>query len=265
MRALVDQPNSTRTAHASGFFLRRRSARHDAGCRRTPFVVHPALERVDGSTAQQKAELGGVRADHSSSVRASFSPSPMPAQTRPDEQGDQRNPYRSDDERSGHLNSENGRGADEPRAKLVGNGRVEQTRRIEGETTMVRSATKTTGEKIAPATNFAPVLTEQEAAAEFSAVILDFSAGELARASRRSKETAKCWKAGRAFPNGVSLLALVNEFPKIRAWVNAKTGGFDSPRGLSAAFALVEQIMATDTPDARAMRARLQQLLVRAD
>lgn len=94
---------------------------------------------------------------------------------------------------------------------------------------MGQTATQRAGEKFAPTKKFSPV-TEQEAAEEFSAVIIDFSVGELAHATGRSKETAKCWKAGRAFPNGVSLMALVAQFPRIRVWANRRTGGFDNPQ-----------------------------------
>lgn len=125
----------------------------------------------------------------------------------------------------------------------------------------MRTASRAQGEIFAPTKNFAPVFSEAEAAQEFSAVILDFSAGELARAAQRSKETAKCWKAGRSFPNGVSLMALVTEFPRIHAWFNSKTGGLDSPQGMSAAFALIESTLASNTPEARAMRARIEQLM----
>lgn len=105
-----------------------------------------------------------------------------------------------------------------------------------------------------------PFLSEPEAAEEFSAVILDFSAGELARASGRSKDTAKCWKVGRAFPNGVSLIALIREFKPIRTWVESKVGALDSPRGMSEGFAILEKIMVSNTPEGRAMRARALEL-----
>lgn len=120
---------------------------------------------------------------------------------------------------------------------------------------------KTPGAKISYPKNFAPIMTEQAAAAEFSGVILSFSTGQLAQATGRSKETAKCWKAGRAFPNGVSLMALVTEFPQIRAWAHSKTGGFESSQSLDVMFGTLEQIMASDTPKGRAMRARLQQIM----
>ena len=120
---------------------------------------------------------------------------------------------------------------------------------------------KSAGEKIAYPKNFAPVLTEQAAAAEFSAIILPFSTGQLAQATGRSKETAKCWKSGRAFPNGVSLMKLMEDFPQIDAWVRSKTGRFNSPQTLGTMFGMLEKVMASDTAEGRAMRARFQQIL----
>lgn len=103
----------------------------------------------------------------------------------------------------------------------------------------MRAAMKPVGVKITYPKNFTPVLTEQVAAAELSAVILPFSTGQLAQATGRSKDTVKCWKAGRTFPNGVSLIALVKEFPQIRAWANSKSGGFNSPQGMNAAVQII--------------------------
>lgn len=104
-------------------------------------------------------------------------------------------------------------------------------------------------------------MSEQDAAAEFSAVILAFSTGEIAKATGRSKETVKCWKAGRAFPNGVSLMALTSEFPRIRAWYDRRTGGVHNPQSQVELFAELERIMASETPEGRAMRARFQQIV----
>jgi hypothetical protein len=70
-------------------------------------------------------------------------------------------------------------------AKSMGNGRVEQTRRIKGGGTMRKTSTRLRGENFLPSKNFTPdfsAQSEQQAAAEFSAVIIDFSAGQLARA-----------------------------------------------------------------------------------
>jgi hypothetical protein len=62
-------------------------------------------------------------------------------------------------------------------------------------------------------------LTERDAAEKFSAAVIDFSAGQLASAARRSKDTAKRWKSARACPNGASLINMARSLPTIRTWL----------------------------------------------
>ena len=124
---------------------------------------------------------------------------------------------------------------------------------------MNASAIKQTDTNFVPSTNFVPI-SEAERAEEFAGELIPFPAKDLARASSRSVETAKQWKAGRRFPNGESLMALMAAFPTINAWVLRKTGGIHSPQALSTAFALLEQIMQSDTAEGRAMRARFQEI-----
>ena len=130
-----------------------------------------------------------------------------------------------------------------------------------GGATMRNSSTRLRRENFLAPKNFTPKIDEVQAAKEFSAVILDFSAGQLAYATGRSKQTAKCWKAGRAFPNGNSLKSLEAEFPAIRSWANNRWGIHDSAERLTNGFALLEQMMASNSPEGRAMRARFQQML----
>lgn len=123
------------------------------------------------------------------------------------------------------------------------------------------SSTALTGENVSRGKKSSPVFSEADAAKEFSADILPFySVGELALATGRTKETAKCWKAGRAFPNGVNLKALEAAFPKVRAWADHKWGIHDSSQRLVNVFDAIEQIMTSDTSEGRAMRARVLQL-----
>lgn len=125
----------------------------------------------------------------------------------------------------------------------------------------MRNARKGAGVKITYPKNFTPVLTEQAAAAEFSAVIIPFSTGQLAQATGRSKDTVKCWKAGRTFPNGVSLMALIEDFPQIDAWVRSKTGRFNSPHTVTDIFSEMEKLLTSDSASGRAARARFQQIM----
>lgn len=101
-----------------------------------------------------------------------------------------------------------------------------------GDSTM-RGATKRRGETFARAKRFSPVFsTPREAAKAFQPVVLPFSAGELAFTT--NKETAKCWRAGRAFPSGLNLMCLMAQFPTVRAWVNEQVEAMganpDDPR-----------------------------------
>lgn len=116
-------------------------------------------------------------------------------------------------------------------------------RRINSGDTMGRTATRARGETIARAKRLSPVFSSpREAAKEFSAVILHLSVGELA--FNTNKETAKCWKAGRAFPSGVNLMALMAEFPHVRRWVNEQIdGGAFHPESPEAIAAIVQQVI----------------------
>jgi hypothetical protein len=85
-------------------------------------------------------------------------------------------------------------------------------------------AIRARGETISREKRLSPVFVSPRAAAkEFQAVVLHLSVGELA--FNTNKETAKCWKAGRAFPSGCNLIALMAEFPHIRQWVTNKLMG----------------------------------------
>lgn len=104
-------------------------------------------------------------------------------------------------------------------------------------------------------------ISETEIKAEFSALILPFKDHRIARAVDCSIDTVKMWKAGRSFPQGRYLMRLVSEFPKIRAWHDQRTGGLSQPQNMSECFAFLEQMMASNTPEGRAMRARFQQIV----
>lgn len=131
---------------------------------------------------------------------------------------------------------------------------------------MRKSATRTSGEKFAPAKNFSPEIgSDRELRADFSALILQFPDKELAAAADCSPETVKCWKAERSFPHGRHLMKLVADFPKIALWHARRTGGLAHPQSQSELFAFLEQVMASDTPEGRAMRARLQQILAQGE
>lgn len=62
-------------------------------------------------------------------------------------------------------------------------------------------------------------LTDREAAKRFRSTVINFSAGQLAIAAQRSKDTAKSWKAGRACPNAASLINMARALPTVAAWL----------------------------------------------
>ena len=97
--------------------------------------------------------------------------------------------------------------------------------------------------------------------AEFAGIIRLYKDSKIADAADVSEETVRLWKTERRFPQGHNLIKLMAEFPKVAAWVNRRTGGINNPRSMAEGFALVEQIMASATPEGRAMRARLMQIM----
>ncbi len=125
-------------------------------------------------------------------------------------------------------------------------------------------ATILKGEEFTADVKFSPIESDDALKADFSALIVQFPVKRLAKAADCPPDTVKCWKAGRSFPQGRYLMRLVSEFPKIRAWHDHRTGGMSNPRSQSEMFADLERIMASNTAEGRAMRARFQQIVAEA-
>lgn len=110
-----------------------------------------------------------------------------------------------------------------------------------------------------------------EAAAEFSAVILPFSVGELSQAARGTKEAAKKWKQGRSLPSAWSLLTMGRQIPEVRVWAMTKLGvpgdglTFEehlqhmTPRAFQALMAAAYQVMHQQNPDGQEVRAAMEE------
>lgn len=64
-----------------------------------------------------------------------------------------------------------------------------------------------------------PLQGEREFAEIFSPVIEDMNVHRISKATGRSVETVKAWRARRSFPNGASLINAAREFPSIKAWL----------------------------------------------
>lgn len=122
--------------------------------------------------------------------------------------------------------------------------------------------------KVVTTTNVVP-MTEREAAEEFSAVVIDFEAGQLAQAARRTKEAAKAWKSAKRCPNGSSLINMARAIPKIRAWlyaeiergVPAEAMSFDNPQALDVIFRGLQQLAMGAGTDGNSARQLLAQLM----
>jgi hypothetical protein len=155
-----------------------------------------------------------------------------------------------------------GPGANEPQAKSMGSACAElAARESEGRQNMVRRAITVQGTNLAPKTNLVPIGDERDEAQAFSAVIIPFSAGELAKAAKRTKEAAKGWKEGRSLPSAWSMLNMAREIPAVRSYMLAKLGAagphmqFNSPQAMDALAQAVHAIATMPGPDGDRLRA----------
>ena len=165
-----------------------------------------------------------------------------------------------------------GRQDEEPGAKgLVNAGDGCSAPELEGASTMRRTSTRRRGTTVVGRTTIVPSYpqrfqTETEAAREFSALVLPFTAEDLSNASGRTTEAAKKWKSGKRFPNGTSLLNMGKTIPKVRDWIQAELGGppikADGPDMLSPVIAglhAAAQLPGEQGAIARAMLARMNE------
>lgn len=134
--------------------------------------------------------------------------------------------------------------------------------RIEGRRKMVRRASSVAGTNLVPQTNLVPIGDERDEAQAFSAIIIPFSAGELARAAKRTKEAAKGWKEGRSLPSAWSMLNMAREIPAVRNYMLAKLGAgshvqFNSPQGMNALVEAVQVLANMPGKEGEAIRAAL--------
>jgi hypothetical protein len=115
----------------------------------------------------------------------------------------------------------------------------------------------------APAGKKLPLADEREYAEKFSAVIEDLNMSRLAKATGRSIETVKAWRARRAFANGASLINAAKNFPAVKTWLLqqiesdpvAEVSG-DVTRLLSA----VDRLSTQQSPEGELARALLREM-----
>lgn len=124
----------------------------------------------------------------------------------------------------------------------------------------MRVAMRPVGEKSAPTTSFAPIFpSKREARDEFASIIHSFENGVIANDADVSKETVKCWKAGRAFPNGENLIKLAFKNRIVLGWLLAKLNvrqipEFMTDEVLTVMMAMLHQGMFQLGPDGDAVR-----------
>lgn len=125
-------------------------------------------------------------------------------------------------------------------SRQLGTSHAGNARRIDGGMTHMRTATRARAKQVLRAKNFLPK-TERQLAEEFSGVVVDFSAGTLAQAARKTKDAAKKWKSASVFPNGASLIAMAQDIKPIRDWLfsEIERGRIDEADGSRLTGALV--------------------------
>lgn len=100
-------------------------------------------------------------------------------------------------------------------------------------------------------------VSDRDAAERFSLITVEFSAGDLARAARRTKAAAKGWKDASRAPGLASVINMARQLPTIRAWLMAEidAGG----NGIDVVSAL-KAVANAPGPEGDAIRAILRQV-----
>lgn len=146
----------------------------------------------------------------------------------------------------------------QPRAKSMGKGRVEQARRNNGGGTMGRTTRRARGTNFVPQTNFVPEK-DESLAERFSAVVLPFTAKQLAKVTGCSPETAKAWRNGRQFPHGEHIFKLARSIQSVRAFLYSEIEpSIDAPSTIAALVAGLQHVASQKGPDGDAARALLR-------
>lgn len=129
----------------------------------------------------------------------------------------------------------------------------------------MRNSMRRVGTHVVPQTYVVPD-NENQAAKDFSAVIYQFSRGELARAGKRGKDAAKRWKDGEVLPSTWTMLNMAQQIPAVRNWMLGMLGVTDArdavpPDAANALYGglqFVAQIPGPDGAQARAMLAKMR-------
>lgn len=125
----------------------------------------------------------------------------------------------------------------------------------------MRTSTARTAANVAGRTNVA-ALTNHVAAQDFSAIVIPFSAADLAKAAKRTKAAAKGWKDGSRCPDTPSMINMARTLPSVRdlviSWID---DGLPAARANSvdAITAALRQLAKSDGAEGQAIRALLRE------
>lgn len=104
---------------------------------------------------------------------------------------------------------------------------------------------------------------DRDVAERFSAAVVEFSAGDLAKAARRTKAAAKGWKDASRCPSGASLINMAATIPAVRNWLNSEIdrGARDAQAGSADAVArALRELANVPGPEGDAIRAVMRSL-----
>lgn len=124
----------------------------------------------------------------------------------------------------------------------------------------MRTSMRPVREVTSPANISSPIMApKQKTRREFAEIIREFENGEVANDANVSKETVKCWKAGRALPQLENAVQLALRNPKVMSWVLAKLNVRQmpehlTPEVLTVMAAAFHQVSFQKNPDGDAAR-----------
>jgi hypothetical protein len=128
----------------------------------------------------------------------------------------------------------------------------------------MRQAMRARGTTFVPQTNLVPKIFSRDAAEDFAAVVIPFSAGQLARAAQATVEAAKGWKSARSLPSSANMITLARALPSVKAWLYRQVEQgvpveYDSPRVATALFAQIQRLAGQQGGEGDAARAILRE------
>lgn len=132
---------------------------------------------------------------------------------------------------------------------------LENAARDSGATSM-GNAIRAAATNVAVRTNVA-ALTDRDAAEGFSATVHEFSAGQLAKAARRTKAAAKGWKDASRCPSAASLINMARSLPCVQGWLAVESGFADRAAQANSIDAVIRALYSIASgAGEEAMRAR---------